>query len=348
MPTNCARRGSIRTSTRWKRAWSGGHRGNQAPRSRFQQLPGPDHLPGGDGGGTEGARTVRHGLFRLALPQRHPEAASGAGGGTGRLSPQGSLLHLLHGLPVQPRHHLSAPGAWRLCALRQENHASIYDGCRLSYGRMLTYGHSNMEELESSLRRCRRRIASSSATPEELEIVALARKCSRVMVDERPRRGRRDGQSLWPRGRVDVIMSVLQVSGHGVFRGQRAAIIHPQNSRPSFFASVRQRRGGCSRARDGRDDAHGAVRHASGPEGARRAIIESGIIPIYTYTAENTLLKAKCVYERSVYVIMGRAAPRRRRRTSACCAPATSATLTAPSSAGQGPSRSLPGGCLRR
>ena len=33
----------------------------------------------------------------------------------------------------------------------RENHASIYDGCRLSYGKMVRYPHSNMEELERIL-----------------------------------------------------------------------------------------------------------------------------------------------------------------------------------------------------
>ncbi len=32
-----------------------------------------------------------------------------------------------------------------------ENHASIYDGCKLSYGRMLTYPHADMEALEAQL-----------------------------------------------------------------------------------------------------------------------------------------------------------------------------------------------------
>ena len=35
----------------------------------------------------------------------------------------------------------------------KENHASIYDGCKLSYGRMLTYAHANMEELEIQLKK---------------------------------------------------------------------------------------------------------------------------------------------------------------------------------------------------
>lgn len=33
----------------------------------------------------------------------------------------------------------------------KENHASIYDGCKLSYGTMLRYKHNNMEDLEKKL-----------------------------------------------------------------------------------------------------------------------------------------------------------------------------------------------------
>jgi len=35
----------------------------------------------------------------------------------------------------------------------KENHASIYDACRLSYGTMLRYRHSDMDELESCLKK---------------------------------------------------------------------------------------------------------------------------------------------------------------------------------------------------
>ena len=35
----------------------------------------------------------------------------------------------------------------------KENHASIYDGCRLSYGTMLRYKHNDMEDLEKQLQK---------------------------------------------------------------------------------------------------------------------------------------------------------------------------------------------------
>ena len=35
----------------------------------------------------------------------------------------------------------------------KENHASIYDGCKLSYGTMLRYNHSDMDQLEKQLQK---------------------------------------------------------------------------------------------------------------------------------------------------------------------------------------------------
>ena len=35
----------------------------------------------------------------------------------------------------------------------RENHASIYDGCRLSFGKMVRYLHNDMEDLEKKLQR---------------------------------------------------------------------------------------------------------------------------------------------------------------------------------------------------
>lgn len=35
----------------------------------------------------------------------------------------------------------------------RENHASLYDGCKLSYGKMLRYFHNDMEDLEKKLQK---------------------------------------------------------------------------------------------------------------------------------------------------------------------------------------------------
>ena len=35
----------------------------------------------------------------------------------------------------------------------KENHASIYDGCKLSYGKMLRYNHADMDGLEAQLKK---------------------------------------------------------------------------------------------------------------------------------------------------------------------------------------------------
>ena len=77
----------------------------------------------------------------------------------------------------------------------RENHASIYDGCRLSYGRMLTYGHANMEELEIQLRKipdnAGRLIVTDGVFSMQGDIANLPEICrlakkygARVMVDD--------------------------------------------------------------------------------------------------------------------------------------------------------------------
>ena len=42
----------------------------------------------------------------------------------------------------------------------RENHASIYDGCKLSFGKMLRYKHADMEDLE----KCLQRVPETSGT----------------------------------------------------------------------------------------------------------------------------------------------------------------------------------------
>lgn len=224
-------------------------------------------------------------------------------------------------------------GDYVLCD--RENHASIYDGCRLSYGRMLTYGHSNMEELEIQLAKVPESagclivtdgVFSMGGDVAKLpEIVALARRYgARVMVDDAHGlgvvgEGGRGTASLFGlEDEVDVIMgtfskSLASLGGYAVASETVIDYIR-HNSRPFIFsASIPPANAAVALA---------ALRYLRGhPEIVDRLtalssymrrglkargvpIIESNtpIIPIYTYTAENTLMKAKRIYEKGVYV----------------------------------------------
>ena len=224
-------------------------------------------------------------------------------------------------------------GDYVLCD--RENHASIYDGCRLSYGRMLTYGHSNMEELEIQLQKVPESagclivtdgVFSMGGDVAKLpEIVALARKYgARVMVDDAHGlgvvgEGGRGTASLFGlEDEVDVIMgtfskSLASLGGYAVASETVIDYIR-HNSRPFIFsASIPPANAAVALAAlrylRGHPEIVDRLRSLSaymrrGLKARGVPIIESNtpIIPIYTYTAENTLLKAKCVYEKGVYV----------------------------------------------
>ncbi len=77
----------------------------------------------------------------------------------------------------------------------KENHASIYDGCKLSYAKMVRYAHSDMNSLEIALKNapdnCGKLIVTDGVfsmggdIAKLPEIVALAKKYNaRVMVDD--------------------------------------------------------------------------------------------------------------------------------------------------------------------
>lgn len=77
----------------------------------------------------------------------------------------------------------------------RENHASLYDGCRLSYGKMLRFRHSDMEDLEKKLQKVPENFGCLIVTDGVFsmggdianlpEICRLAKKYgARVMVDD--------------------------------------------------------------------------------------------------------------------------------------------------------------------
>ncbi len=217
----------------------------------------------------------------------------------------------------------------------KENHASIYDGCKLSYGRMLTYAHADMEQLELQLQKVPETAGCLIVTDGVFsmggdiaklpEIVRLARKYgARVMVDDAHglgvigEGGRGTASHFGLEDEVDLIMgtfskSLASLGGYCVASETVIDYIR-HNSRPFIFsASIPP---ACAAT------ALAALRHIrSHPELVTRLselsaymrrglrakgvpIIESTtpIIPIYTYTVENTLKKARRLYDAGVYV----------------------------------------------
>ena len=217
----------------------------------------------------------------------------------------------------------------------KENHASIYDGCKLSYGRMLTYAHADMEQLELQLQKVPETAGCLIVTDGVFsmggdiaklpEIVRLARKYgARVRVDDAHglgvigEGGRGTASHFGLEDEVDLIMgtfskSLASLGGYCVASETVIDYIR-HNSRPFIFSASLPP--ACAAT------ALAALRHIrSHPELVTRLselsaymrrglrakgvpIIESTtpIIPIYTYTVENTLEKARRLYDAGVYV----------------------------------------------
>ena len=217
----------------------------------------------------------------------------------------------------------------------RENHASLYDGCKLSYGKMLRYQHNDMADLEKKLQKVPDTAGCLIVTDGVFsmggdianlpEICALAQKYgARVMVDDAHglgvigEGGRGTASYFGLDDEVDIIMGTFSKSlaslGGYMAASELVCDYVRHNSRPFIFsASIPP--SACATAL-------AALRyietHPELPERllalssyARNGLKERGlhiresltpIIPIYTYQAENTLRKAKELYEAGVYV----------------------------------------------
>ena len=217
--------------------------------------------------------------------------------------------------------------------------ASIYAGCQLSYGKMLRYRHSDMDELEKMLQRVPEKNGALIVTDGVFsmggdiaklpEICALAKKYgARVMVDDAHglgvlgEGGRGTASYFGLEDQVDVYMGTFSKSlaslGGYMAASEEVADYVRHVSRPFIFsASIPP--ANCATAL-------AALRHLEAhpelPERlralslyARRGMTNRGlkiresaltaptpIIPIYTYETYHTLEVARDIYDRGVYV----------------------------------------------
>ncbi len=217
----------------------------------------------------------------------------------------------------------------------RENHASIYDGCRLSYGRMLTFGHANMQELEMQLQKipdsAGRLIVTDGVFSMQGDIANLPEICrlakkygARVMVDDAHglgvigEGGRGTASYYGLEDQVDVYMGTFSKSlaSLGGYMAASAEVVDfvRHNSRPFIFAASIPP-ASCAVAlaslRHIRSHPELVARLAALGDYARAGykkrgvkIIEAStpIIPIYTYDPERTLVVAKRLFDEGVYV----------------------------------------------
>ena len=217
----------------------------------------------------------------------------------------------------------------------RENHASIYDGCKLSYGKMLRYKHNDMAELESILSRIPDEAGRLIVTDGVFsmggdianlpEIVRLAEKYgARVMVDDAHglgvigEGGRGTASYFGLEDKVDIIMGTFSKSlaslGGYMAASELVCDYVRHASRPFIFsASIPPSACAVALAALRHLEAHPELpKHLEELSSyARQGLKARGlpvresttpIIPIYTYEAENTLRKAKDLYEAGVYV----------------------------------------------
>ena len=217
----------------------------------------------------------------------------------------------------------------------KENHASIYDACRLSYAKLLRYEHADMEDLERQLKSIPEDkgilivtdgVFSMGGDIAKLpEIVALAKKYgARVMVDDAHglgvlgEHGRGTAEHFGLEDEVDIYMGTFSKSlaSLGGYMAASKEVIEfvRNNSRPFIFsASITPASVACARASlkilSEHPERVKALREVSDymrkglkAKGIKIIEAETPIIPIYTYTNDRTFLACKMLQEKGVYV----------------------------------------------
>lgn len=221
----------------------------------------------------------------------------------------------------------------------RENHASIYDGCRLSFGKMLRYKHNDMADLETQLKKVPETAGILIVTDGVFsmggdianlpEIVRLAKQYgARVMVDDAHglgvigEGGRGTASHFGLEDEVDIYMGTFSKSlaslGGYMAASARVADYVRHNSRPFIFsASITPASCAVALAALRKLERHPELvtrlgnLSAYAREGFRKrgvhtresiADVPTPIIPLYTQDVINTLTTAKRLYDAGVYV----------------------------------------------
>lgn len=219
----------------------------------------------------------------------------------------------------------------------RENHASIYDGCRLSYAETIRYRHNDMQDLEKHLQKLPREagkliitdgVFSMSGDIAKLpEIVELAEKYNAAtMVDDAHglgvigEGGRGTASHFGLTDKVDIIMGTFSkslASLGGYMAAKKYIVDYVRHNSRAFIFSASITPASCASALAAlrvikREPervtrlAHLASYLRDGLKKNGLAVRESAfatpIIPFYTYEHTKTLIAAKMLYEAGVYV----------------------------------------------
>lgn len=217
----------------------------------------------------------------------------------------------------------------------KENHASIYDAIRLSYGKMVRYNHNDMEDLERLLANADPNMGKLIVTDGVFsmggdianlpEIVRLAKKYgARVMVDDAHGFG-----TIGPNGKgtahyfgledeVDIIMGTFSKSlasiGGYVVASRKVVDYIRHNSRPYIFSAAipPANTASANAALDIlKENPERVKKLADNANYMRKRLKELGvpiiesetpIIPIYTYKMIRTFKICLALFEHGVYV----------------------------------------------
>lgn len=217
----------------------------------------------------------------------------------------------------------------------RENHASIYDGCRLSQATMLRYRHNDMDDLEKKLQEVPHTAGCLIVTDGVFSmggdiadlpnIVRLARQYgARIMVDDAHGLGvlgdggRGTASHFGLEKDVDIYMGTFSKSlaslGGYMAASRDIADYVRHSSRPFIFAaSIPPASCACALASlrilkkepqrvQRLHDISKYVQRGFTERGIPHKLTEVPIVPIYTHDPENTLLMAKKAYDGGVYV----------------------------------------------